>query len=89
MLMAEELPHFYDEKSIMVLLISQPTPEQILAVRPSPQLQTRVNKLLTLNKTEGLSRLEETELDRYLTLEHLVRLAKARAFQQLKDYQSN
>jgi hypothetical protein len=39
----------------------------------------------TLSKRGELSRREETELERYLTLEHLVRLAKGYAAQQLGD----
>ena len=65
-----------------VLLSSQPTPEQILAIRPSPEFQARVSDLLYHSKQGELSRQEESDLDRYLLLEHIVRLAKARAYQQ-------
>ena len=77
---------FQDEREIMVLLASQPTPEEILAIRPSPEFQSRVSDLLAKNKTTALSRQEEAELERYLTLEHLVRLAKAHAFKQLETH---
>lgn len=81
-LLSEKSDAFQDESEIITLLASQPTPEQILAIRPSPALQARMSELLTRNKTEPLSRQEEAELERYLTLEHLVRLAKAHAYQQ-------
>lgn len=68
---------------VIAVLTSQPTPEQVLALRPSEAMQARVSELLRRSKTEGLSRAEESELDRYLYLEHLVRLAKARALEQL------
>ena len=68
---------------ILAVLASQPTPEQMLALRPSDAMQARVSELLYRSKTEGLSRAEESELDRYLYLEHLVRLAKARALEQI------
>jgi hypothetical protein len=42
-------------------------------------MQARVSELLRQSKDGGLSRAEETELDRFLYLEHLVRLAKGRA----------
>ena len=61
----------------------QLTPEQVLAIRPSSELQARVSELLGRSKDGELSRQEETELERYLTLEHLVRLAKAHAHKQL------
>jgi hypothetical protein len=80
-LLAEKSAEFDDENGIMSLLTSQPTPEQVLTIRPSPELQARVSKLLLYSKQRELSRQEEAELDRYLMLEHLVRLAKAHAYQ--------
>lgn len=68
---------------IMAVLSSSPSPEQVLALRPSPALQNRVSELLAQSKAGILSRDGETELDRYLTVDHLVRLAKAHAYQQL------
>lgn len=74
-----------DEQEIMVLLASQPTPEEILAIRPSESLQQRVSELLAERKKGALSIQEETELERHLTVEHLVRLAKTNAYAQLKQ----
>jgi hypothetical protein len=76
--------NFLDEQDIMALLASQPTPEQILAIRPSPEFQTRVSDLLAQSKAGTLSAKGEAELERYLTLEHLVRLAKTHALAQLQ-----
>jgi hypothetical protein len=72
-----------DESAIIDVLSSQPTPERILAIRPSPEFQARVSDLLYQSKHGELSRQEEADLDYYLMLEHLVRLAKARAYRQL------
>ncbi|BAU13016.1 hypothetical protein LEP3755_35520 [Leptolyngbya sp. NIES-3755] len=74
---------FSDELQIIELLASQPTPKEILAIRPTPALQERMSQLLTDNKTRQLSRQEEAEIDRYLVMEHLVRLAKASAYKRL------
>ena len=74
-----------DEQDIMLLLASQPTPQEILAIRPSNALQQRVSELLAKRKSETLSLQEETELERHLTIEHLVRLAKTNAYVQLKQ----
>jgi len=74
-----------DENAILSLLASQPTPEQVLALRPSPEFQARVSDLLDRYKREALSRQEEAELERALTVEHLVRLAKAHAYQRLAN----
>ena len=66
---------------ILTLLASQPSPADALALKPSDAMQARVSDLLQRSKTDGLSRADEVELDRYLYLEHLVRLAKAHALE--------
>jgi hypothetical protein len=76
--------NFLDEQDIILLLASQPTPEQILAIRPSPEFQARVSDLLAQSKAGTLTAKGEAELERYLTLEHLVRLAKTHALAQLQ-----
>jgi hypothetical protein len=68
---------------VVAVLTSQPTPEQVLALKPSDTMQARVSELLRRSKDGSLSRAEESELERYLYLEHLVRLAKARALGQI------
>ncbi len=72
-----------DERTIIEVLASQPAPEQILALRPSAELQARASELLSRGKLGTLSPEEKAELDRYLLLEHLVRMAKAHAGRRL------
>ncbi|KJH72662.1 hypothetical protein [Aliterella atlantica] len=55
------------------------TPDNIVAFRPSEETKQRVADLLRREKTTGLTPDELSELDRYMQLEHLMRLAKARA----------
>jgi hypothetical protein len=43
-----------------------------------------MSELLDRNKSGTLLRSEQVELDRYLLLEHLVRLAKAHAYKNLQ-----
>lgn len=80
-------PSFQDVEEIVSLLASQPTAEQILAIKPSTNFQARVSDLLSRSKEGTLTRQEEAELERYLTLEHLVRVAKTRALEQLSTAQ--
>jgi hypothetical protein len=82
-LQAENSPGFADEQAVVRLLASRPTPEQVLALAPSPKAQARLGELLDRSKDGTLSRAEELELERLLLVEHLVRLAKARALEQL------
>lgn len=84
-LLSEQSGNFFDEKEIIGLLASQPTSEQILAIRPSPEFQSRVSDLLAQSKAGTLSAKGEAELERYLTIEHLVRMAKAHVFEQLRQ----
>ncbi|MBW4485365.1 MAG: hypothetical protein KME14_22760 [Tildeniella torsiva UHER 1998/13D] len=80
----QRVSNFLDEQDIVALLASQPSPEQILAMRPSSEFQERVSELLAESKAGTLSTKGEAELERYLTLEHLVRLAKTHAMAQLQ-----
>lgn len=80
---AETNPTTYDENAIIELLASQPSPENILAIRPSPEFQIRASKLMEKSKRGKLSNEEDQELNRYLVLEHIVRLAKMHAYKQL------
>ena len=81
--LAEDAEPIADERTIIEVLTSQPTPEQVLALRPSPELQARASELLARSKQGTLPTAEAAELERYLLLEHLVRLAKAQAYRRL------
>ncbi len=48
-------------------------------ITPTEDAKARVADLVYREKTSGLSTDEKTELDAYMQLEHLMRLAKARA----------
>jgi hypothetical protein len=58
-----------------------PSPEEVLALKPAPALQNRIEQLLDKNENDGLSGDEQREWARYEYIEHLIRLAKARAVQ--------
>ncbi|HTU43494.1 MAG TPA: hypothetical protein VMF91_00425 [Bryobacteraceae bacterium] len=57
------------------------TPKEIVAFRPSVEAQDRVANLIAREREGDLSAEEKTELDCYLDLEHILRVAKARAEQ--------
>lgn len=54
-------------------------PEKLLTLKPSAKVQKRLNELIAKNKDGEISREERSELERYLSLEQLISLAKARA----------
>ena len=55
------------------------TPDDVAAWTPSQEARDRLAKLIEGEKADMLSPDERAELNRYLELEHLMRLAKARA----------
>jgi hypothetical protein len=69
----------YEE--IIDFIAAGTTPESLINFQPSEVVKERVADLIFREKNESLSDAEKTELDQYLMLEHLLRLAKARAHQ--------
>jgi hypothetical protein len=67
----------YEE--IIDFIAAGTTPSGIVAFQPSEEAKARAADLIHREKTTGLSPEETTELNHYLQLEHLMRLAKARA----------
>ena len=57
------------------------TPEAVVHFRPSPEAQRRLAELVDREKESGLSAEEKAELDHFMELEHILRMAKARARQ--------
>ena len=75
----------YEE--IIDFIVAGTTPSRVIAFQPSEEVKVRVADLLSREKTTGLSPDESSELNQYLQLEHLMRLAKARARAHLADEQ--
>ncbi|MCB9079581.1 MAG: hypothetical protein H6631_18410 [Anaerolineaceae bacterium] len=82
---ASEQFTFEGAAEILEFLARLPTPEEIVALRPSSKLQERISILLEKNRSEGLTPAEEKEWDQYQYLEHLVRIAKAEAHLRLNS----
>ena len=53
--------------------------KEVAAFMPSQASRERVAQLLAKEKDHGLDEAERHELNQYLNIEHLMRLAKARA----------
>lgn len=71
----------FDE--IVDFITSAPRPEQILAFRPSEKSVKRLEELVQKNQEGDLDEKEKHELQQFMLVEHLMRLAKARARQRL------
>ena len=72
----------YEE--IVEFIAAGTTPSSVVAFRPSAAAKARVADLISREKSEGLSEEETAELNHYMQLEHLMRLAKARARKHLE-----
>jgi len=66
----------YDE--LLDFIAAGSTPAALLEFQPSAETKARVQELIRKEKDTGLLPEETSELDDYLRLEHLMRLAKAR-----------
>lgn len=73
----------YEE--VIEFIAAGSSPQNVVAFRPSENAKERVAELIHREKTASLSEDETSELEHYLQLEHLMRLAKARARQYIAD----
>lgn len=64
----------------LAALMANAMPEQILAFKFSVSTQQRIEALVEKKKATGLTHNEAEELDKYLTYDLLIGLAKARAY---------
>jgi len=70
-------PKVYEE--IVDFIAAGTSPQNVIAFRASEEARQRVWDLVAREKTDGLSQEETAELEHCLQLEHIMRLAKARA----------
>jgi len=70
-------PKAYDE--LIDFIAAGSKPDDVVAYEPSQTAKNRVADLIHKEKTDGLTAEEKSELDNYIQLEHIMRLAKARA----------
>ena len=77
----QQVDHLAD---IVDTLAELPSPEQILALRPSQVLSDRIDVLLAKKRNDGFTAEESGEWEDIIRLEHLMRVAKAKAVARLK-----
>lgn len=62
-------------------LIARLDPIQVSALRATPEMQERLEFLIEKSKEQQLNAKEKDELDHFIVLERLIRLAKIRTHQ--------
>ncbi|HXB66818.1 MAG TPA: hypothetical protein VNY05_01135 [Candidatus Acidoferrales bacterium] len=76
--MSTATPAYFE---IIDFIAAGTTPEAVVHFRPSPEAQRRLAELIEREKESALSPEEKAELDHFMELEHILRMAKARARQ--------
>lgn len=84
-LTAEGPAEYAGSADVLELLARLPTPEEVLALRPSAGLSQRMSELVEKRRVGALSHDENVEWQGLTYLEHLVRVAKARAAAKQKN----
>ena len=67
------------------VLTDLPSPEQVLAIEPTPEESARIDYLVEKKRLNALTPEEKAEVDQYVMIEGYVRLAKAKAMVKLKE----
>ena len=80
---AEDAAGFSGLADVLQLLASLPTPEQVIALRPSQALQARIDTLVQRSREGELSDEDDQQWQNYQVPPAMVRKAKIRAAQQL------
>lgn len=70
-------PVLLDE--ITDFLATSPTPQDILAFKPSESLQAHALELLQKNREDRLTQQERLEMEEFMRMEHFMTLLKAKA----------
>jgi hypothetical protein len=71
----------YEE--LIDFIAAETDPQKMIAFQPSEETRARVWELIRREKNEGLTADEKLELDHFGHLEHIFRVAKARAHARL------
>lgn len=66
-------------------LIALLPPKQLLAFHPSDKMQKHINSLLEKKRDNNLNETERMDLEKVLILEHIVRMAKAKALKKMQS----
>jgi hypothetical protein len=80
MVLAQSNPLFAE---LIDFLSSIPTSDEILAYKPSEELEERLSFLLEKNRRDRLSSEEQEELEEFLRFNHFVNMLKIRTRQKL------
>lgn len=70
--------------SIISFITSFPSPEDVLAFRPTEEAEERLTELLQEQSARELLEEERKELDYFMVVEHIMRMARFEAKERLR-----
>jgi hypothetical protein len=70
-------------REVLEFLVSSPTPEEIIAFRPSEATQQRAYELLTANREDRLTLEERAEIEEFARTNHFMSMLKIQARKKL------
>jgi hypothetical protein len=76
-------PEIFSE--VMDFLVTSPSPNDIIAFKPSSKLEERLSELLSKKQESTLADDEQIELAEFLRLNHFMNMLKIRARQKLNS----
>jgi hypothetical protein len=79
-LLARPQDGFTGFAEVLNFLADLPSPEEILALRPSVALQAQIDRLSEKYQAQDLTVAEQQLWQQYEYLEHIIRMAKAKAY---------
>jgi len=74
-------------EEVLDFLTSSPSLEQIREFHPSEKTHEHLSELLHKNGEGQITKVELAELDRFLIVEHFMRMLKIKAFEKLDERQ--
>jgi hypothetical protein len=77
------IAHLAGYEEFADFITSSPTLDEIVEFHLSDTTDAHVSELLHRNREGTLTEAEEAELDEYIRLEHIIRMAKIRALEKL------
>ena len=73
--------YIYSAYDQIAIILAKLGPEEVMKLKATDEMQKRMELLLKKSRENAITKEEKDELDHYIVLERLVRMAKIRSYQ--------
>ena len=73
--------NIYSAYDQIAIILAKLGPKEVMKLKATDEMQKRMEMLLKKSRENAITKEEKDELDHYIVLERLVRLAKIRSYQ--------